>query len=75
LKVPKDPEDVQVIKFGALIVILNVVLVDDGTLGDVATIWNVYVVSTITAEAVPDINPVDDKVRPGGNDPDARDVS
>ncbi len=41
LKVPKEPEDVQVIEFGALIVILNAVLVEDGTLGDVATTWKV----------------------------------
>ncbi len=41
LKVPKEPEEVQVIEFGALIVILSAVLVDGGTLGDVATIWNV----------------------------------
>ena len=32
-------------------------------------------VSTITAEAVPEISPVDDKVSPGGKDPDARVVS
>ncbi len=28
-----------------------------------------------TAEAVPEMSPVDDKVSPGGNIPDARDVS
>ena len=37
LKVPSEPDDAQVIEFGALIVILSDVLVDDGTLGDVAT--------------------------------------
>ena len=74
LKVPNKPEDIQVIEFGALMVMLSGVLVDDGTLGDEATAWKVYVVSTSTAEAVPEINPVDDKVSPGGSDPDARDV-
>ena len=75
LNVPRIPVDAHVIIFGALIVILSAVLVDDGTLGDVATTWNVYVVSTITAEAVPEMSPVDDKVSPGGNDPDAMNVS
>jgi hypothetical protein len=41
LKVPNEPEDAQLIEFGALIVILSAVLVDDGTLGDVAATWNV----------------------------------
>lgn len=37
LKVPNAPDDAQVIEFGALIVILSAVLVDDGTLSEVAT--------------------------------------
>ena len=37
LNVPRIPVDAHVIIFGALIVILSAVLVDDGTLGDVAT--------------------------------------
>ena len=32
-------------------------------------------VSMISAEALPEISPVDDKVSPGGKDPDARVVS
>ncbi len=32
-------------------------------------------VSTSTANAVPDMSPVDDKVSPGGNDPDVTLVS
>ena len=37
LKVPNEPDDAQVIELGALIVMLSAVLVDDGTLGEVAT--------------------------------------
>jgi hypothetical protein len=75
LKSPKDPDDVQVIEFGALMMMESTELVTSDAPLDFAFTWNVYVVSEVTAAAVPDITPLALSVKPGGNAPETRVVS
>jgi len=75
LKSPRDPEDIHVIELGALMIIDSVGLETSDAPLDFAFTWNVYVVSEETAEAVPDISPLELNVKPAGNAPETRAVS
>ncbi len=74
-KVPIDPDDSQVIGFGALTTMESGGLVTSDAPIDFAFTWNVYVVSEVTAAAVPEMSPLALNVNPGGNAPETKVVS